>query len=188
VRAVHSQSNNRLHRDNPQERRFVKAKNMTSIQWLKNIPQNIGWYLSGFADGEGSFNISLKKDAEYATVWKVDPSFNVSQRDISNLILFKKILGTGTLRKRKDGVVYFEVRNYRMLAERVIPFFEKFSFRSVSKQKNFSLFKKVIALMMQGRHLCPEGLRAILELRERLNPGRGRKRKYSLDTYLRSQI
>lgn len=157
-------------------------------QWLRKIPQDIGWYLSGFADGEGSFNISLKKDAEYSTKWKIDPSFNISQRDISNLILFKKILGTGTLRKRKDGVIYYEVRNYRMLALRVIPFFEKFKFRSLSKQKNFSLFRKAITLMMQGSHLTENGLKEILILREKLNPGRGRKRKYSLDNYINSQI
>lgn len=159
---------------------------MEQKQWLKRIPQDIGWYLAGFTDGEGSFNISLKKDVEYTNIWKVDPSFNVSQRDISNLILFKKIFGTGTLRKRKDGVVYFEVRNYRMLSERVIPFFEKFKFRSISKQKNFSIFKRVITLMMQREHLNPEGLRKIIELRENLNPRRDRKRKYSLDSYINS--
>jgi len=148
--------------------------------WLKEIPQEIGWYLSGFVDGEGSFNVSLKRDSTYQNHWKVDPSFNVSQRDISNLVLMKKILKTGTLRKRKDGVVYYEVRNYRMLAEIIIPFFEKFSFRSNSKVRNFSIFKKIIKKMNQGGHLNQSGLKEILELREDLNLGRGRKRKYNI--------
>jgi hypothetical protein len=160
---------------------------MNNQKWLKKIPQNIGWYLSGFADGEGSFNISLKKDPQYISKWKIDPSFNISQKDASNLILFKKILGTGTLRKRKDGVIYYEVRNYKMLWERVIPFFEKFKFRPISKQKNFSIFKKIIKMMMDGSHLHNEGIKEIIKLREELNNNRGRKRKYSLDSYLNSQ-
>ena len=148
-------------------------------EWLKKIPQETGWYLAGFADGEGSFNVSLKRVDDYKLKWKVDPSFNVSQRDISNLLLFKKILKTGTLRTRKDGVVYYEVRNYKMLAERVIPFFEKFGFRSRSKARNFSIFKKIVKKMVTDHaHLTPEGLQEIVDLRERLNEGRGRTRKY----------
>ncbi len=160
---------------------------MNDIKWIKKIPQDIGWYLAGFTDGEGSFNVSLKKDKEYTRKWKLEPSFNVSQLDVSNLILFKKVLKTGTLRKRRDGINYYEVRNYRMLWERVIPFFEKFKFRSAVKQKNFLIFKKIIVLMVSGSHLKPEGIKEIIKLRENLNIGRGRKRKYSLDTYINSQ-
>lgn len=149
-------------------------------KWLKNIPQDVGWYLAGFVDGEGSFNISLKRADDYYLKWKVAPSFNVSQRDVSNLLLLKEVLGTGTLRNRKDGVVYYEVRNYRMLAERVIPFFEKFGFRSRSKVKNFSIFKKIVKKMVNDKaHLTQEGLQEIVALREALNEGRGRKRKYN---------
>ena len=28
----------------------------------QNFPENIGWYFAGFVDGEGSFNISLRKN------------------------------------------------------------------------------------------------------------------------------
>ena len=148
-------------------------------KWLKRVPQEIGWYLAGFVDGEGSFNISLKQVEDYRLGWKVDPSFNVSQKDITNLLLLRKVLETGTLRKRKDGVIYFEVRDYRKLAERVIPFFDKFEFRSQSKVKNFSIFKKIVRKMQNHAHLNPDGLQEIVALREKLNEGRGRKRKYN---------
>ncbi len=156
-------------------------------KWLKNIPQEVGWYLAGFTDGEGSFNVSLKKVSDYQLGWKLDPSFNVSQKDISNLILFKKVLGTGTLRKRKDGIIYFEIRNYEMLFQRVLPFFEKFNFRSQSKVRNFSIFKKIIEAINKKEHLTKEGFEKILQLREKLNEGKGRKRKYSMDDYNSSQ-
>ena len=32
------------------------------LTWLKQIPEKIGWYLAGFSDGEGSFNVSLRKN------------------------------------------------------------------------------------------------------------------------------
>ena len=33
--------------------------------------EDIGWYLSGFADGEGSFNVTIMKRRDYKTGWKV---------------------------------------------------------------------------------------------------------------------
>ena len=155
---------------------------------IKQIPINIGWYFAGFADGEGSFNVSLKKDSYNPSLWHVEPSFNVSQRDVTNLALYKRYLGVGTIRQRKDGVHYYEVRNYRALQEIIIPFFEKFTFYSSTKKTNFAIFKKIIALMYTGEHNKKEGLKQILLLREELNCGRGRKRKYSLNDYLNSQM
>ena len=101
---------------------------MEDERWVKQIPNHIGWYLAGFTDGEGSFNVSLKRDPEYRTRWHIEPSFNVSQRDRTSLVLFKRYLGVGGLRQRKDGVTYYEVRNYHALQERVVPFFKRFSF------------------------------------------------------------
>ena len=160
---------------------------MKEEKWLKQIPNHIGWYLSGFADGEGSFNVSLKRDSEYRVRWHIEPSFNVSQRDITILTQFKRHLKVGTLRERKDGVHYYEVRNYRALHKKIIPFFEKYHFFSAVKKKNFSIFRRIVSLMYQGLHTSPRGLKKILMLRERLNKGRGRKRKYSLDDYFNSQ-
>ena len=153
---------------------------MKQEQWLRRVPQEVGWYLAGFVDGEGSFNVSLKRADDYKIQWKLAPSFNVSQRDISNLITLKKVLGTGTLRKRKDGVIYYELRNYHMLIKRVIPFFNIFSFRSRQKVRNFSIFKRILRKMEEGKHLTKKGFREIVELRETLNEGRGRKRKYTI--------
>ena len=42
-----------------------------------------------------------------------------------------------------------------------------------------------MTIVDEGRHTEPEGIKEILELREKLNEGRGRKRKYNLtDVYL----
>ena len=154
--------------------------------WLKRIPQEHGYYFAGFTDGEGSFNVSLCWRADHKTQWKVTLTFNVSQRESYILAQFKQLLGCGRLQYRKDGVCYFVVSNPHSIVDRVIPFFERFRFLSHTKQKNFRIFKEITNLVMQGRHLTREGLKEIVALRELLNEGRGRKRKYTQKDVLES--
>jgi len=153
-------------------------------KWLKQIPSEIGYYLAGFVDGEGSFNLSLRKGEGYRYDWQLGLSFNVSQRDKTNLFLLKRYLGCGRLKTRKDGLYSFVVENFDSLKGRVIPFFKRFNFLSSRTKTNFSIFTRIVKLMDQKKHLTPEGLKEIIVLREKLNEGRGRKRKYNLkDVY-----
>lgn len=152
---------------------------------IKHIPPNIGWYLAGFADGEGSFNVSVRKKEDYGIGWQITPTFNVSQKDPTILFLFKKHLRCGKIRKRYNGIMYYEVININSLYNAVIPFFKKFRLLSATKKKNFSVFKKIVEYMHQGKHLTPDGFKEILKLREKLNEGRGRKRKHNLKDILR---
>ncbi|MEK7083281.1 MAG: LAGLIDADG family homing endonuclease [Patescibacteria group bacterium] len=148
---------------------------------IRQIPLHIGHYFAGFADGEGSFNVSLRKKADYGVGWQLCPSFNISQKDPTVLFLFKRYLKCGTLRKRPDGVMYYEVLSIDMLWKTVIPFFEKFQFLSSSKKTNFSIFRKIMQLMYERKHLTREGFNEILRLREIINEGHGRTRKYNIN-------
>ena len=144
------------------------------------IPEHIGWYLSGFCDGEGSFNISLRKKSDYKSGWQVVLSFNVSQKDKTILALLKRYLSCGIIKKRGDGLLSYDVTNPRAITEIVIPFFNKYRFQSASKKYNFKLFSEAAAMMDNKDHLNHDGLRRILAIRENLNPGRGRTRKYGI--------
>ena len=150
------------------------------MNWLSQIKPDMGNYIAGFTDGEGSFNVSVKKRIDYKDQWKLTASFNISQKDRVILALIKKELGCGTLRERKDGVVYYEVTNITSLKERIIPFFKRFGFLSARKKTNFSIFSSIVEKMANGEHLTENGFQKILELREILNEGKGRKRKYNL--------
>lgn len=143
------------------------------------VPQHIGYYLAGFTDGEGSFNVSFRKRKDYNQPWKISLCFNVSQRDKVILALFKKHLGCGTLRQRSDGVWYYEVNNFTAIQENVIPFFNRFGFLSSKKQRDFSKFKKLATLIKDHKHLTEEGIRTILRIRKEMNDGGVGKRKYS---------
>ena len=102
---------------------------------VDRIPTHLGWYLAGFTDGEGSFNVSFRPRGDYSLPWKVSLCFNISQRDPVILALFKKHLECGTMRQRQDGVWYFEVNNLRPILDNVIPFFRRFHFLSAKKNR-----------------------------------------------------
>lgn len=144
---------------------------------VKRIPVSIGYYLAGFADGEGSFNVSFRRQKDYRQPWKISLCFNISQKDPVILSLFKRHLQCGTLRQRKDGVWYFEVNNLRAILENVIPFFERFGFLSAKKKRDFSKFKRIAVILSEGKHLTLEGVEEILRIRRGMNDGG--KRRYS---------
>jgi hypothetical protein len=153
---------------------------MKKDKWLTSIPPRIGYYIAGFVDGEGSLNVSVRKGEGYRHGWQFGFSFNVSQKDKIILVLIKKHLGCGRLKQRKDGLWSFVVENQNSLIERVIPFFERFNFLSNRMKTNFSLFKKIMKIVEKKEHIDKEGIKKVLELREKLNEGKGRKRKYTL--------
>ncbi len=141
----------------------------------KGISPEVGWYLAGFTDGEGSFNVSFRPRSDYQFPWKVSLCFNISQRDPVILTQFKRHLGCGTMRRRQDGVWYYEVNNLQAILSNVIPFFEHFRFLSAKKQRDFAKFKALAELMREGRHLTREGVEQILEIRREMNDGGNRR-------------
>ena len=151
---------------------------------IKRVPERIGYYLAGFADGEGSFNVSFRKRKDYTMPWKISLCFNVSQRDKVILALFKRHLNCGTLRSRADGVWYYEVNNLNAIEENVIPFFNRFGFLSAKKKRDFSKFKQLAKLIKEGNHLNKTGIQSILDIRKEMNDGGVGKRKYSDEAIL----
>jgi len=137
----------------------------------------IGYYLAGFADGEGSFNVSFRRRQDYKSPWKVSLCFNISQKDRVILALFKRYLECGTLRSRPDGVWYYEVNNFNSIWEKVIPFFKKYGFLSAKKKRDFSKFCRIAEIIKSGEHLKKDGIKKILQIRKEMNDGG--KRKYS---------
>jgi len=144
---------------------------------LNEVPREIGYYLAGFADGEGSFNVSFRPRQDYQLPWKVSLCFNISQKDRVILALFKRHLKCGILRCRPDGIWYYEVNNFNAIWENVIPFFKRFNFLSAKKKRDFSKFQQIANLIKEGQHLHPSGIKRILEIRREMNDGG--KRKFS---------
>ena len=150
--------------------------------------KELGFFLAGFVEGEGSFNVSLRRKADYKVSWQVIMSFNVSQKDPTLLYLLKKQLGCGIIKVRKiDNLYSFDTTNPKDIIQKVIPYFQKYPVQSISKQRNFSIFCAIAQLMEKGEHRNLIGLRKILELREIINEGKGRTRKYSITDVFSTQ-
>jgi len=60
--------------------------------------RDLNFFLSGFVEGEGSFNVSLRRKADYKVSWQVVMSFNVSQKNPTILELLKDELQCGIIK------------------------------------------------------------------------------------------
>lgn len=159
----------------------MKIRSVRKISRKDLKKEGLGFFIAGFVEGEGSFNVSLRRKADYKVSWQVVMSFNVSQKDPTLLKIIQKELGCGIIKMRKrDGLFSYDATNPVDIIHKVIPFFERYPVLSVSKRKNFSIFCQIARLMEKGDHRNSDGLRKILILRETINEGKGRKRKYSI--------
>ena len=123
-------------------------------------------YLSGYADGEGCFCVSINKSDRHKFGWEIRPSFSVSQNSDRAQVLemLYQYFGCGTIRPdRSDKTLKYEVRSVDELVERIIPHFEETPLLS-GKQRDFELFAEICRLMYQGGHHEEKGFKRILDL------------------------
>ena len=114
----------------------IKAENALSV------------YIAGFADGDGSFNVSFRKRDDYSIGWKINPSFSIAQRDKIILQLFQKQLDCGKIRKgSQEGVYYLEVLDLNDLRNKIVPFFKTYPFLSEKGREKFQKFCKTLDLL-----------------------------------------
>src|SRR6266540_752742 len=154
--------------DNQQERPSSQA-------WLDAIPSDLGHYVAGFVDGEGSFNVPIRRERDRCLPWRASLCFNVSQIGPELPMLLRSVFGVGTVRPRGDGVFYFEVTRPNELFERVFPFFERFRLRG-PKSCDLEIFREIAELIQAGRHNTADGIVTILRLRGPMNRGGKRRR------------
>ena len=131
----------------------------------------IGSYITGFVDGEGSFLVSFSMREKMSIGIEARPSFTVSQHERSAEVL-KMLLrhfACGSLRhNRSDQTVKYEVRSLKDLIERIIPHFESFPLQT-SKRNDYEHIKKICFLMQKKAHLNIEGIRMIIDNAYRMN-------------------
>jgi hypothetical protein len=138
-------SDNPTGADNQQER-------PSPLDWLDATPIDVGHYVAGFVDGEGSFNVPIRRSGDRGLPWRISLSFNVSQLGAEAPWFLQGVFGVGSVRGRGDGVFYYEVTRPSELEERVFPFFERFRLRG-SKARDLEIFRQITELVQTGRHL-----------------------------------
>src|SRR5438309_7099096 len=134
-------------------------------------------YLSGYADGEGCFTVSIAPRATLKVGWEVRPSFSVSQNGDRAEVLhaLQSYFGCGSIRPdRSDKTLKWETRKLDDLVEQVVPHFIRYPMLS-AKQRDFERFASICRLMAGGAHLRRDGLGEVVELARGMNPS-GRRR------------
>ena len=145
-------------------------------------------YFAGFVEGEGCFSVSIKKFDQMKYGWVIDPMFSIYQHKNNRNILelFKKEFQCGYIvsKKGKPEILVYVIDNRRTLEEKIIPFFDKYGLLG-TKWNDFLIFKKIIFLMSQKKHLEKEGLIEIVNLAFQMNQ-QGKGRKYSAEQIISS--
>jgi LAGLIDADG endonuclease len=141
-------------------------------------------YISGYADGEGCFTVSISPRAKLLAGWEVRPSFSVSQNGDRAEVLhaLQAYFGCGSIRPdRSDKTLKWETRRLEDLLGRVIPHFERYPLLS-GKKFDFVRFAAVCRLQATGAHRTRAGLIEIVELVRGMNPSG--KRRYNAEEIL----
>src|ERR1051326_2588224 len=106
-------------------------------------------YISGYADGEGCFTVSIAPRATLLVRWEVRPSFSVSQNGDRAEVLhaIQAYFGCGSIRPdRSDKTLKWETRRLENILERIVPHFERYPLLS-SKRFDCERFAAVCKLM-----------------------------------------
>jgi hypothetical protein len=76
----------------------------SSTSWMDRTHDDLCHWVAGFVDGEGSFNVPIRREQDRGMPWRIGLSFNVSQIGPAAPQLLQSVFGAGTVRGRGDGV------------------------------------------------------------------------------------
>ncbi len=142
-------------------------------------------YITGFTDGEGTFQVSFNRRDKLRTRVEVRPGFSISQHKRNRAILerIQQYFGCGGIRfSARDQNYKYEVRSLSDLKTVIIPHFRKFPLQT-SKQKDFQLFEEIVKDVSRNHHLNATFLQIIIEKAYRMNPSG--KRRYTQEELLK---
>lgn len=111
-------------------------------------------FVTGFCDGEGSFKVSVKKNAKFKSGYQVRPDFSIAlhRNDLSLLESIHSFFGVGkvyTINSRDE--IYYRVGSLDEIVDVIIPHFLKFPLIS-QKRADFELFRSIVILMKNKQH------------------------------------
>ena len=128
-------------------------------------------YISGLVDGEGSFGIYLTKSKETKVGYLVQTIFQLSLHKIDYALLEKLkhyFMDVGSIYKDGDSYKY-SVRSLKGLVI-IIKHFEQYPLQT-QKRGDFELFKEIIKMILDKKHLTKQGLIEIISLKASMNKG-----------------
>ena len=128
-------------------------------------------FLTGFADAESSFVLSITKSNNVPSGWVIKPRFQIHlhKKDLFVLEAIQNLLGVGKIYVQGASSVEYRVFSIKEL-EVVLDHFDKFPLIT-QKYGDYFLFKQAYLLLINREHLTPEGLRKIISIKASMNNG-----------------
>ena len=131
-------------------------------------------------EGEGSLCVSIKNQPTARFGFLVDPEFFIYQHQIRRglLELARSVFDAGRIDPKpgNEVVLVYSIKNLRLIAERVLPFYERYMAFSC-KKRDYQLFRECVDAKLRKRHLDPHGMIEIVEKAYQMNmDGKQRKR------------
>ena len=165
---------------------LYELKDLENYERLPRKGRELRYYLAGFADGEASFIVSIKKLSTAKFGWVIDPEFNVYQHKDNEVILklFQRVLNCGKIHPKADNpeVLVYTVSNRKHLREKVIPFFERYKLLT-NKWQDFLIFREIVEALEKKEHHTKEGFERLVKLAMKMNK-EGKQRRYKIEDIL----
>ena len=146
----------------------------------KEVNEKHRRFLGGFILGEGSINVSLKRDRGTRFGLSLDPQFNVTQHynQSSHLMAILDLFQTGRVyyKSGSNATLVYVMDSRQSLEEKLLPFWDKYisPYQPGEEGARWLLFKRVLAGLRGGAHRSPETFgEKLLPLWDRLRRQRG---------------
>lgn len=150
---------------------FFNKRNYSTNNSSKNKYAMDPWFVTGFADAEGTFIVPIRQKSDFKQGWEVLSEFKIGlhRKDLSLLEAIKAFWGgIGTIKLSKDVVIY-RIGSINDL-QVVIDHFSRYPLIT-HKRADFELFKRVFEIKKSGQHTTPAGLQQVVNIRASLNRG-----------------
>lgn len=127
------------------------------------------YYVTGFTDGEGCFFVGITPNSKYKTNFRVKAIFQIGVhiKDIALLEKIQSFFNVGHISKLSLESVQYRVSDLNGLKV-IINHFKEFSLLTY-KQSDFMLFKEVVQLIIEKKHLTLKGFNRIMSIKGSLN-------------------
>jgi len=133
-------------------------------------------YIVGLSDGEGSFCVYVRKPEKQTWHTRVECHYYIKLREDDKPLLMKvknffrcgRVDFQKEYRENQRDNYRYQVSSLRELRETIIPFFERHPLQS-KRKKDFSLFCKIVELVVRKDHHTSEGLKKINRLKNRMH-------------------
>lgn len=146
----------------------------------KNITIDPNW-LSGFIDGEGSFQYALgERISRSSTYIQANPTLEIAQssHDVAVLDAIRGYLDSGYIKPKYDITSWSELLKKRTVSryvnnneDAVIQLIDKHPLKTV-KREDYQDWKTLITIKKEGLQKTTDGLNAMQKIKNAINAGR----------------